>query len=229
VTELKTLIIEDNQGLATNIGEYLEAHHHIVDFADNGLSGIDRALNDDFDTIVLDINLPGLDGLELCGMLRGNAKHVPVLMISARDTLQNRIDGYSAGCSDYLVKPFSLIELEARLVAMHRLFCHTPHEEVLRVADLVYISGTRTLMRSGEKISLKPTTLKILIELMRSSHRVVSRIELEKTIWNDDPPDSDALRTHIYTIRSSVDKGSKNKLVHTIHGVGYRLAALDEI
>lgn len=227
---MKTLIIEDNQDLAINIGEYLEAHHHVVDFANNGLSGMDLALKDDFDTIVLDINLPGLDGLELCSKLRADAKRsVPVLMISARDTLQNRIEGYSAGCSDYLVKPFSLIELEAKLVAMHKLHCRSQHEEVLRVDDLIYLPETRTLMRGGKKILLKPTTLKILIELMRSSHRVVSRTELEKTIWSDNPPDSDVLRTHIYSIRVGVDKHSKNKLVHTVHGVGYRLAVLKDI
>ncbi len=227
---MKILIVEDNQDLAINIGDFLSANRHIVDFAKDGLTGIHLALSSNFDIIVLDINLPGLDGLEFCRNFRADAKRdIPILMLSARDTLENKLEGYSVGCDDYLVKPFSLAELEAKLVALHRLYFRSQEKEVLKVADLEYQSGTRTLSRAGKKLSLKPTTLRILVELMRASHRVVSRSELEQKIWEECPPDSNALRAHIYAIRSSIDKDAKSKLLHTIHGVGYRLASQDEL
>ncbi len=226
---MKILIVEDSQDLAINIGDFLSARH-VVDFANDGLAGIRLALENDFDIIVLDINLPGLDGLELCRKFRADSKrNIPILMLSARDTLENKLEGYSVGCDDYLAKPFSLVELEARLVALHRLYSRSQDEDVLKVADLEYQSGTRTLSRAGRKLSLKPTAMRILVELMRASHRVVGRAELEHKIWKESPPDSDALRAHIYAIRSSIDKDAKDKLLHTIHGVGYRLVSQDEL
>ncbi len=226
---MKILIVEDNQDLAINIGDFLSASHHVVDFAEDGSTGIHLALKCDFDIIVLDINLPRLNGLELCRKFRANTKrNIPILMLSARDTLENKLEGYSAGCDDYLVKPFSLAELEAKLIALHRLHYGSQNEDVLRVADLEYQCGTRALSRGGRKLLLKPTTLRVLVELMRASHRVVSRAELERNIWEETPPNTDALRAHIYAIRSSIDKDAEDKLLHTIHGVGYRLASQDE-
>ncbi len=228
--DLKILIIEDNQDLATNICNFLEACDHTVDFAIDGISGLHLALNSDFDLLILDINLPRLDGLELCRKLRAEAiRKIPILMLSARDTIENKLEGYEAGCDDYLVKPFSLKELEAKVTAIHRLSYRYQHEEILKVADLEYQPGPRVLLRGKKKISLKPTTLRILIELMRASHRVISRTELEQKIWKESPPDTDALRVHIYAIRSAIDRGSNNKLLHTIHGIGYRLAPQNEI
>ncbi len=227
---MKILIVEDSQDLAINIGDFLSASHHVVDFAENGITGIHLALNNDYDIVVLDINLPRLNGLELCLKFRANTKrYVPILMLSARDTLENRLEGYSAGCDDYLVKPFSLVELEARLIALHRLHYGSRDEDILRVADLEYQCGTRMLSRGGRKLVLKPTTLRVLVELMRASHRVVSRAELERKIWEESPPNTDALRAHIYIIRSLIDKDTENKLLHTVHGVGYRLASQDEL
>ena len=227
---MKILIIEDNQDLATNIGDYLEAKNHTVDFANDGLAGIYLALNEEYDVIVLDIGLPRMDGLELCRKLREEAQRkVPVLMLSARDTLENKLEGYEVGCDDYLVKPFSLAELEAKLVALYRLCNRAEEQEILRVGDLEYQFGAMTLKRAGKKLSLKPTTLRILIELMQASHRVISRAELEQKIWDEHPPDTDALRAHIYAIRSSIDKDNADKLLHTFHGVGYRLAPKDEL
>ena len=228
VKVLKILVVEDNQHLATNICEFLEACDHIVDFANDGVSGLHLATHDDFDLIVLDVNLPKINGLDICRSFRTEAAgKTPILMLSARDTLENRLEGYAAGCDDYLVKPFSMKELEAKAVALHRLFCRSIQGEVLKVADLEYQLGPRVLLRGGEKLSLKPTTMRILAELMRSSHRVMSRAELEQKIWNESPPDTDALKVHIHAIRSVIDKDSDNKLLHTIHGVGYRLASLN--
>ncbi|MCP4433432.1 MAG: response regulator transcription factor [Gammaproteobacteria bacterium] len=227
---MKILIVEDSQDLAINIGDFLLASHHVVDFAEDGMTGIHLALNCDYDVIVLDINLPRLNGLELCRKFRANTEqNIPILMLSARDTLENKLEGYSAGCDDYLVKPFSLAELEAKLVALHRLHYCSRDEDILRVADLEYRCGTRALSRGGRKLLLKPTTLRVLVELMRSSHRVVGRAELERKIWDECPPNTDALRAHIYAIRSSIDRDMENKLLHTIHGIGYRLASQDEL
>lgn len=225
---MKILVIEDNKDLAINIGDYLEARQHVLDFAQDGFSGMHLAVNNDYDVIILDLNLPGIDGLELCRKLRDEAKRdTPVLMLTARDTVANKLEGYAAGCDDYMVKPFSLLELEARIGALNKLFHRARNSEVIKVSDLEYWPETMTLMRAGRKITLKPTTLKILVELMRESHRVVKRPELEQKIWKDRPPNSDSLRAHIYAIRSAVDKDTPHKLLQTIHGVGYRLALED--
>ncbi len=221
---MRALIIEDNRDIAANIGVFFENKGHILDFAEDGMQGLELAITNAYDAIVLDLMLPRMDGLEVCRKLREeNRVDTPILMLTARDTLENKLAGYAAGGDDYLIKPFSLLELEARLTALHRRARGKVADKPIQVGDLIYHPQTMEVVRAGKLLEIKPTTKKILVMLMSASHRVVPRAEIENKIWGDDLPDGDPLRVHIYSIRNAIDKPFKTKLLHTIHGVGYRL------
>jgi DNA-binding response OmpR family regulator len=221
------LVIEDNRDLAANIGEYLEARDHVVDYATDGLTGLHLVSTNTYDAIVLDLGLPGLDGLTLCKRLRQDARRtLPVLMLTARDTLRDKLAGFEAGADDYLLKPFALAELYVRLQALVRRAAGG--HEILQVADLSLDPRTLIVRRGDQRLALSPSELRLLERLMRASPAVVSRRDVERTLWGDDPPDSEAaLRGHIHALRQAVDKDFTTKLLHTIHGVGYRLAPDD--
>ena len=220
---LRILIVEDNIDIAENIGDYLEIQGHVMDFAMDGIGGLHLALTKDYDAIVLDIMLPGMDGLKFCRKLREEAeKQTPVLMLTARDTLSDKLEGFDAGADDYLVKPFELEELSARLQALVRRTDYTK-KKFLRVSDLEIDLGAMQVQRAGRPVELNRVCLKILTLLMQASPNVVSRKEIEQALWSDMPPESDALRSHIYTLRSAIDKPFKRHLIQTIHGVGYKL------
>ena len=224
----RILIVEDHVDIAENIADYLESRGHILDFAMDGISGLHLALTHDYDAIVLDIMLPGMDGLTFCQKLRKEGgKQTPVLMLTARDTLSDKLEGFEAGADDYLVKPFALEELTARLGALVRRLKVTPKK--LQIADLEFDSGTMKVYRSGKEIKLNRVCLQILQILMKASPNVVKRSDLEQILWGDMPPGSDALRSHIYALRHAIDKPFKTPLIWTIHGIGYRLVASDEI
>jgi len=226
---LKVLIVEDNADIAENIGDYLEAQGHVIDYALEGIGGLHLALTQDFDVIVLDIMLPGMDGLTFCRKLRVDAeKHTPVLMLTARDTLSDKLEGFDAGADDYLVKPFALEELAARIGVLIRR-TSVPLQDFLRVADLEFDRGKMKVHRAGRPVELNRACLKILAMLMQAHPKVVTRNELEYALWGDSPPGSDALRSHIYALRRAVDKAFKRPLIETVHGVGYRLVEPDEI
>lgn len=226
---MRLLIIEDNQDLAANLCEYLEECGHTLDAAGDGLTGLHLAITQPYDVIVLDLVLPGLDGVSLCRKLREEAGlGTPVLMLTARDTIEDRVIGLDAGADDYLVKPFSLRELEARLRALARRAEGRGHQHRLAVADLVFDTASLHVTRSGREIELPPIPMRILEVLMRRSPRVVSRADLEAHVWGDSPPDSDALRTHLHVLRSLIDPSGSRPLLHTLRGRGYRLAAEDD-
>ncbi len=188
--------------------------------------GLRMALDRSYDAVVLDLLLPGLDGLSLCRHLRSAGRtRVPVLMLTAKDLLSDKIEGFEAGADDYLVKPFSLAELDARLKALVRRARVTETPRVLSVGDLRFDLDTLEAERGGERVKLNPTTRRILIVLLQNSHRVVSRAELERELWGDQPPQGDFLRAHIHALRTAIDKNFSLKLLHTIHGAGYRLTA----
>lgn len=220
------LIVEDNRDLAANLYDYLEGRGHTVDLAYDGRSGLEFALRDPYDIVVLDLMLPRLDGLDVCRRLRELGNVVPVLMLTARDTLEDKLQGFQAGADDYLVKPFDLPELEARLQALLRRQRGMPRR--LQVADLVLDLDTLGVQRAGQAITLAPIPLKILEVLMRNSHRVVSRRELVRAVWGETPPDSDALRAHLYQLRTAIDRPFPVPLLQTLHGHGYRLGEADE-
>ena len=220
------LLIEDNQDLAANVCEHLEARGHVMDAAADCDTGLHLAVVNRYDAIILDVGLPGMDGFTLCHKLRHDAhKQTPVLMLTARDTLQDKLGGFGAGADDYLVKPFALQELEARLQALVRR--GAGGGTVLTVGDLVVNTDTLQVRRGDTAIELAPTALKLLILLMRASPRVLSRQEIELALWGDGPPDSDALRAHVHVLRSAIDRKFAVKLLHTMHGMGYKIAVPD--
>lgn len=223
---MRLLLIEDHRDIAANIAEFFEARADVIEHALDGESGLQMALADSYDAIVLDLMLPGLDGLSLCRQLR-QAGHtrVPVLMLTAKDLLADKIEGFEAGADDYLVKPFSLAELDARLKALVRRASVPETPRVLSVGDLRFDLDTLEAERGGERLKLNPTTRRILIVLLQSSHRVVTRAELEHELWGDQPPQGDFLRAHMHALRTAIDKNFPVKLLHTIHGTGYRLSA----
>jgi DNA-binding response OmpR family regulator len=223
------LLIEDHHDIAQMVGGYLEAAGYVVDYATDGVTGLHLAVSEDFDAIVLDLMLPGMDGLEVCRKLRQEAgRDTPLLMLTARDTLEDKVAGLDAGADDYLVKPFEIEELEARLRAMLRRARGELASEKLSVADLTGDTGTMEVRRGGRLVTVTPIGLKLLLTLMRASPKLVSRRELERAVWGDIVPDSDALRSHLYTLRKAIDKPYPQPLLQTVQGVGYRLAAVHE-
>ncbi len=210
------------------VGDHLETEGFEVDYAADGLTGLHLAVTERFDAIILDLMLPGMDGLDLCRKLRGDAgKDTPILMLTARDTLEDKVAGLDAGADDYLVKPFEMDELDARLKAMLRRASGEMTSQNLRVADLTLNTGTYEIERAGKRLSLTPICLKLLMTLMKASPRVISRRDLERAVWDDFVPDSDALRSHLYNLRKVIDKPFDRPLLHTVQGLGYRLAELD--
>ena len=226
---MRVLIIEDNPDIAANIGDYLEDHGHTVDFAGDGITGLHLAVVNDFDSIVLDLALPGMDGLDVCRKLRSEAgKDTPVLMLTARDRLEDKLAGFETGADDYLVKPFELQEVEARLNVLAGRGRRRNTRE-LKVGDLKYNLDTLNVNRGDEDIYLNPIGLKLLHCLMEASPNVVSRAELEMEVWGEEMPDSDSLRVHIHSLRSAIDKPFGSNLIQTRHGIGYRLVEPDAV
>lgn len=221
---MNILLIEDNRDIALNMFDYFEAKGHTMDMAGDGISGLHFAVSNQYDAIVLDLMLPGMDGLTLCRRLREAGKHVPILMLTARDSLDDKIAGLEAGADDYVVKPFALREVEARLRALVRRSQVGEGASLLKVGDLSFDPGTFKVMRGERTIELPPIPLKILEILMRNSPRVLSREELERGIWGDSPPDSDALRAHLFILRNAIDKLSDQSLIKTLRGIGYQLS-----
>lgn len=225
---MRILVIEDDRDLAANLVDYLEARGHVVDAAGDGLTGLHVASTQAFDAIVLDLGLPGLDGRELCRWLRAGGNVTPLVMLTARGELEDRVGGLELGADDYMVKPVALRELEARVRAQVRRARGGLDAPRLQVADLVLDDRTMTVSRAGTEIPLTRLDYQLLRVLMRESPAVVSRARLEAEIWGDDPPETDTLRAHIHRLRRAVDRPFARPLLHTIHGVGYRLTSADD-
>ena len=218
------LVIEDNPDILANICEYLELKGMAVDCARDGLGGLHLAVTERYDLIVLDVMLPGINGYQLCTRLREDGgSEVPIIMLTARDTLDDRLQGLNSGADDYLVKPFALSELHARIRAVLRRSGGSRRRR-LHVGDLAYDLDTLQVSRAGRVLKVNPLGLKLLEVLMRKSPAVVRREVLETELWGEDPPDSDSLRSHVHQLRQVLDKPFDRSLLHTVHGIGYRLA-----
>lgn len=226
---LSILIIEDNAQLAANLYDYLEACGHVLDAAPDGVSGLHLASTNDYDAIVLDWNLPRLDGLTMLKRLRNDVKKkVPVIMLTARDQLADKIDGFEAGLDDYLVKPVALPEIEIRLRSLvARLKQFAAPDDVLTVGDIQFHLKTLEVQRGNRRITLSKTGRSLLELLMRESPRVVTRARLEQAAWGDAPPGTDLLRSHMYVLRHALEQGSEKPLLHTVPGSGYRLCEIE--
>ncbi len=228
MTQPCILLVDDHRDIAGAIIDFLEHRDFAVDYAADGITGLHLAVTNTYDVIVLDLMLPGLDGLAVCRKLREEARvDTPVLMLTARDTLDDKIIGLGAGADDYLVKPFEVRELEARIGTLLRRYRRAVARETYTVDDLTLDMATLRVTRGGQVLTLTPIGLKLLTVLMRASPRVVTRQQLEREVWGDLLPDSDTLRSHLYTLRKVIDKPFARTLLHTISGVGYRLAVED--
>ena len=209
--------------LAQNIAEYLEPKGHVLDFATDGRQATELALNNHYDLIVLDIMLPKMDGLEVCKYLRSNAqKYIPILMLTARDTLQDKLTGFETGADDYLTKPFALQELEVRCLSLSRRhLLQTSHD--INIGSLHINRQTQQVSREGKLLDLSAMSYKILLILAEASPQVVTRSQLCQKLWADEPTDSDALRSHIYQLRQALDKPFEGDMLKTIHKVGFSI------
>lgn len=221
---MNILLIEDNRDLAGNLFDYFEARGHTMDLAGDGIPGLHLASTNLYDVLVLDVMLPSMDGLTMCRRLREAGKHTPILMLTARDSLADKIAGLEAGADDYVVKPFSMREVEARLLALVRRSKIHGVANLLQVGDLSFNTDTFKILRGQRNIVLPPIALKLLEILMRQSPRVLSREEVERAIWGDSPPDSDALRAHLHILRHAVDAQNDKPLIKTLRGIGYQIS-----
>jgi DNA-binding response OmpR family regulator len=226
---MRVLIIEDNRDLASNMFDFLETKGHVVDAAGDGISGMHLALVNQYDAIVLDLTLPGMDGITLCRKLREEGgKYTPVLMITARDSLDDKIAGLEAGADDYLVKPTELREIELRLrVLLRRSGVHAQKQKKMVIEDLSLDPATCSVRRGDKAIELPPIPYKILETLMARSPQVVNRDDIEHIVWGEGRPDSDSLRAHVHLLRELIDKPFKRKLLRTMRGFGYQLVSPD--
>ena len=222
------LLIEDHRDISSMLVSYFEGRGMAVDYAADGVTGLHLAVSNRYDAIVLDLMLPGLDGLEICHKLRHEARdNTPIVMLTARDALDDRVGGLNHGADDYVVKPFAITELEARLRAQIRRGRGEVAPTRLEVGELVVDPATMRASRAGRDLNLTPTGFKILTTLMRASPAVVTREELERRVWGDVLPDSDTLRSHVYNLRKALDKPFATSMLKTIQSSGYQLLAGD--
>lgn len=220
---LDILLVEDSEPLAANIIDYLETRGHRIDWAAEGETGLARALEGAFDVVILDIALPRLSGLDVCRAIRERAtRHVPVLMLTARDTLQDKLQGFERGADDYLTKPFALPELAARIGALS-MRPQIGRDTRLTVGPLTLDRALRQATRNGAELTLTPITWLILETLVLAHPAPVTRSDLTRRIWGDEPPMSDALRSHMRLLRLALDRSAGWPMLHTIQGVGFRL------
>ncbi len=225
---MRLLLVEDNRDILANLADYLALKGYEVDCAQDGLTGLHLAATQHYDLAVLDVMLPGMDGYTLCQRLReGERRDLPVIMLTARDALHDRLQGFRTGADDYITKPFALPELAARIEAVLKR-TRAGGRRLLNVADLSYDLDTLEVARAGQPLKIGPIGLKLLAVLMQKSPAVATREMLESALWGDAPPDSDSLRSHIHALRQQIDKPFPKPLLHTVHGVGFRLADAGE-
>lgn len=218
---LRVLLVEDQHDIAANIWDFLERRGHEVDHCADGAAGLARARQGGFDAIVLDLGLPKLDGLDLCRALRDAGHGVPVLMLTARDTLEDIVRGFEHGADDYMVKPFALKELDARLHALHRRA--KPAAPSTQTALLAYDAGTMTAVREGKRIPLTRLQGRLLATLLEHAPRIVPHERLLRAAWGNEPPDIGALHTQMYELRALIDKPFDTQVIRSVRGVGYQV------
>jgi len=217
------LVVEDNASLVANLFDYLEARGHTLDAAPDGITGLHLATHHAYDIVLLDWMLPRMDGREVLRRLRLHHPTQPVIILSARDELPDKIAGFRAGADDYLTKPFALPELEVRLEALLARSGERGRSRVLEIHGLRLDLRTLEAHREGRVLHLYPACRKLLEILMQASPAAVSRERLEVALWGEEPPDGNLLRSHIYELRRSIDGPFAVKLLHTLPRMGYRL------
>lgn len=222
------LLVEDNHEIAKQIIGFLEGHHWTVDYAATGKQGIHLALTQHFDVIVLDLNLPDTDGLEVCKNIKQDAEtNIPILMLTARDAFEDKVKGFGNGADDYLTKPFDLRELALRCEAMaRRPQLHT--QSVTSQGPLTLDARAHIATWNLAPLKLTNVGFLILQKLITSYPYPVSRSELIQQVWGDAPPESNALKSHMYSLRKSFEEHTDMHIVTTISNIGYVLKGLDD-
>ncbi|WP_420549624.1 response regulator transcription factor [Curvivirga sp.] len=218
---IMVLLIEDDMDIAATVNDFLELEGIECDHAYDGESGLDLAKTGNYDVILLDLMLPFRDGVSICEELRNEGVDTPVLMLTARDTLDDKLEGFQAGADDYLVKPYALEELLMRT----RVLSRRRSGEIKRfsIENLEIDFEARSVKRENQEIKISPTGWLILEVLSRNSPKVVSRARLEMALWKGEPPDSNALKTHLYKLRKRIDRPFETDLIHTVAGQGIAL------
>ncbi len=224
---MRILIVEDDQRISGVLRRYLTEHSYAVDVAFDGVEGLEAARSVGYDAIILDVMLPRMDGFAVCRELRNRRVNTPVLMLTARDSVTDRIGGLDSGADDYLVKPFALSELSARIRALTRR--QRGRKPQIIIADLVIDTITRDVHRAGKVIDLGAKEYAILEYLARNPGKLITRANLEEHIWNEElQPNSNIVDVYIARIRRKLDDDHAVKLLETVRGAGYRLRAPSE-
>lgn len=222
---MRILIIEDERKISANIKRALEEEGYAVDAAYTGREGLDWAMSVPYDVILLDILLPEMDGIAVCNELRILDNRAPILMLTARDRIEDRVQGLDAGADDYLVKPFALEELLARIRALTRRSADLPKSPVLKIADLTLDTLTRRVKRGNKIVDLTLKEYAILECLMRAPERVLTRTQIAEHVWNYDVYNhSNVVDVYIKNLRRKIDSMAEIKLIHTVRGAGYRIS-----
>ncbi len=221
----RLLIVEDDRDLAGNLIDFLEIQSYITDYAADGHSALNLLNKNEYDLVVLDMMLPGVDGLTICSRIRQQLRSkVPIVMLTAKDEVDTKIAAFDIGADDYVVKPASLREIEARIRALIRRSGRESDSDLLTIGDLRMDVGTMKIERAGQSIVIPPVPTRILMLLMRRSPNVVHRLAIHREIWGEEPGDNHALIVHMHTLRNAVDKPFDRQIIHTVRGFGYRIA-----
>ena len=224
---IRILVIEDNRDLVGTLFDYFEARDYSMDSAPDGKTGLTLAQSNHYDVIVLDWNLPRLSGLEVLEQLRAAGKATPIIMLTSRGEVEDKVSGFRGGANDYLTKPFALQELEVRIEALVKPVANRVNT-VLRVGDLEYDRASMQVRRGDQVLHVYPACRRLLEVLMQASPSAVTREDLEFAVWGDEPPDADRLRSHIYDLRKVIDGPFNDKLLQTLPRIGYRLAPVTD-
>ena len=222
---MRVLIVEDERKISAYVKRGLEESGYAVDAAYTGREALDWAESAPYDVIILDILLPEMDGLAVCRELRRQKNRTPILMLTARDAIDDRVAGLDAGADDYLVKPFAIKELLARLRALSRRAGDLPKSPIMQFADLTLDTSTRQVKRNGRTIELAAKEYAVLECLIREPERVLTRTLIAEHVWNYDTfNQSNVVDVYIRNLRRKIDDGFDVKLIHTVRGAGYRLS-----
>lgn len=222
---MKILLIEDEIGIANFIAEGLAMENYLVDICYEGREGLDFALINEYDAILLDLMLPDIDGLQICRQIRENKITTPILMLTAKNTLDDKITGLDVGADDYLTKPFELDELYARLRALLRRGQKKFTGNTIKLGNLAIDTKTRQVIRGQKKIELSNKEYKLLEYLMRNAGDVLTRQQILEHVWETDvDPFSNTVEVHIRFLRQKIDQGFTRKLIKTIRGAGYKIS-----
>ena len=220
---MKILVVEDEKGMAQLLRRGLEEESHVVSLADNGIAALSLAQNAQFDLVLLDVMLPGMNGIQIARRLRETRANVPILMLTARDSISDVVKGLDSGADDYLTKPFSFAVLLARIRALERRVAEA-RTSILRVSDLVLDIAQRRVLRGSREIHLTPTEFCLLESLMRHEGRVATRSAILEAVWGPtENVEENTLDAFVRLLRRKVDENEPAKLIHTVRGFGYSL------